>query len=116
MPDMLRTKVTSCLKLRLLSGSARCYKCRRAHGALRRELSEGGTESMTERDHRTGSGGVKDNVRDELAEAAGYRKEAAPEEEEQAGSGGGQGHCPGAQTLRWGAWGKGENPHECTNV
>src|SRR5215207_2958280 len=44
MPDMLRTKVTSCLKLRLLSGSVRCYKCRRAHGALTRELSEGGTE------------------------------------------------------------------------
>ena len=43
---------------------------------------------MTERDHRTGSGGVKDNVRDELAEAAGHRKEAAPEEEEQAVSGG----------------------------
>ena len=45
---------------------------------------------MTERDdHRTGSGGVKDNVQDELAEAAGSpRKEAAPEEEEQAGSGG----------------------------
>ena len=45
---------------------------------------------MTERDdHRTGSGGVKDNVRDELAEAVGgYRKEAAPEEEEQAVSGG----------------------------
>jgi hypothetical protein len=45
---------------------------------------------MTERDdHRTGSGGGKDNVRDELAEAAGSpRKEAAPEEEEQAGSGG----------------------------
>jgi hypothetical protein len=45
---------------------------------------------MTERDdYRTGSGGVKDNVRDELAEAAGSpRKEAAPEEEEQAGSGG----------------------------
>ena len=42
---------------------------------------------MTERDHRTGSEGVKDNVRDELAEAAGYRKEGAPEEEEQAGSG-----------------------------
>ena len=42
---------------------------------------------MTERDHRTGSGGVKDNVSDELDEAAGYRKEAAPEEEEQAGSG-----------------------------
>ena len=39
-------------------------------------------------DHRTGSGGVKDNVRDELDEAAGYRKEAAPEEEEQAVSGG----------------------------
>src|SRR5215212_10882529 len=87
MPDMLRTKVTSCLKPRLLSGSARCYKCRRAHGALTKELSEGGTESMTERDHRTGSGGGKDNVRDELDEAAGSRKEAAPEEEEQAGSG-----------------------------
>jgi len=44
---------------------------------------------MTERnDHRTGSEGVKDNVRDELAEAAGSRKEADPEEEEQAGSGG----------------------------
>ena len=42
---------------------------------------------MTERDHRTGSEVVKDNVRDELAEAAGYRKEGAPEEEEQAGSG-----------------------------
>src|SRR5215207_8904898 len=43
---------------------------------------------MTERDdHRAGSGGVKDNVRDELAEAAGSRKEATPEEEEQAGSG-----------------------------
>src|SRR5215207_4280565 len=41
---------------------------------------------MTERGHRTSSEGVKDNVRDELAEAAGYRKEAAPEEEEQAGS------------------------------
>src|ERR687897_674150 len=63
MPDMLRTKVTSCLKPRLLSGSVRCYKYRRAHGALRRELSEGGIESMTERDHRTGSGGVKDTVR-----------------------------------------------------
>ena len=44
---------------------------------------------MTERDdHRTGSGGVKENVRDELAEAAGDRKEATPEEAEQAGSGG----------------------------
>jgi hypothetical protein len=45
---------------------------------------------MTERDdHRTGSGGVKDNVQDELAEAAGSpRTEATPEEEEQAGSGG----------------------------
>ena len=42
---------------------------------------------MTEREHRTSSEGVKDNVRDELAEAAGYRKEGAPEEEEQAGSG-----------------------------
>ena len=43
---------------------------------------------MSELEHRVGSGGVKDNVRDELDEAAGYRKEAAPEEEEQAGSGG----------------------------
>ena len=43
---------------------------------------------MTERDHRTGSGRVKDNVRDELDEAAGYRKEAAPEEERPPGSGG----------------------------
>jgi hypothetical protein len=45
---------------------------------------------MTERDdHRTGSGGVKDNVRDELAEAAGSpRTGATPEEEEQASSGG----------------------------
>jgi hypothetical protein len=43
---------------------------------------------MTERDYQPGSGGVKDNVQDELAEAAGSRKEAAPEEEEQAGSGG----------------------------
>jgi hypothetical protein len=34
------------------------------------------------------AGGTKDNVSDELDEAAGYRKEAAPEEEEQAGSGG----------------------------
>jgi uncharacterized alkaline shock family protein YloU len=43
---------------------------------------------MTERDHRTGSEGVKDKVRDELAEAARYHKEGAPEEEEeQAGSG-----------------------------
>ena len=42
---------------------------------------------MTELDHRPGSGGVKDNVRDELEEAARQgrggrtaRKEAAPEE------------------------------------
>src|SRR5215216_2333952 len=39
---------------------------------------------MTEREHRTSSEGVKDNVRDELAEAAGDRKEAAPEEERNA--------------------------------
>jgi hypothetical protein len=50
---------------------------------------------MTELDHRPGSGGVKDNVRDELEEAAGQgrgrrtaRKEAAPEEERPPGSGG----------------------------
>ena len=50
---------------------------------------------MTELDDRVGSGGAKDNVRDELAEAAGQgkggredRKEAAPEEERPPGSGG----------------------------
>jgi hypothetical protein len=50
---------------------------------------------MTELDHRLGSGGAKDNVRDELAEAAGQgrggrtaRKEAAREEEGPPGSGG----------------------------
>jgi hypothetical protein len=42
---------------------------------------------MSELEHRVGSGGPKDNVRDELVEAAGQgrggrtaRKEAAPEE------------------------------------
>jgi hypothetical protein len=50
---------------------------------------------MTDLDHRPGPGGVKDNVRDELEEAAGQgrggrtaRKEAAPEVEEPPGSGG----------------------------
>jgi hypothetical protein len=50
---------------------------------------------MTEVDHRPGSGGVKDNVRDELDEAAGQgrrgrtaRKEATPEKERPPGSGG----------------------------
>ena len=50
---------------------------------------------MTELEHREGSGGAKDNVRDELTEAAGQggggrtaRKEAAPEEERPPGSGG----------------------------
>ena len=51
---------------------------------------------MTELDYRPGSGGVKDNVRDELEEAAAGqgrsgrtgRKEAAPEVEEPPGSGG----------------------------
>jgi hypothetical protein len=50
---------------------------------------------MTELEHRLGSGGAKDNVRDELAETAGQgrggrtaRKEAAPEEERPPGSGG----------------------------
>ena len=55
-----------------------------------------GKSAMTERDHRAGSGGTKDNVRDELGQAAGQgrrrraaRKEAAtPEEEVQPGSGG----------------------------
>jgi hypothetical protein len=50
---------------------------------------------MTEGDRRPGSGGVKDNMRDELEEAAGQgrdgrtaRKEAAPEVEGPPGSGG----------------------------
>jgi hypothetical protein len=51
---------------------------------------------MTERVRRPGSGGVKDNMRDELEEAAAgqgrggrtVRKEAAPEVEEPPGSGG----------------------------
>ena len=50
---------------------------------------------MSELEHRVGSGGAKDNVRDELAEAAGQgkggrtaRNEAAPEEERPPGSGG----------------------------
>ncbi len=49
---------------------------------------------MTDRDHRTGSGGTEDNVRDELDEAAGRGKRErdtrkdAVEEEGQAGSGG----------------------------
>ena len=54
-----------------------------------------GNSAMTERHHRPGSGGTKDNVRDELDQAAGQgrrgrtaRKEAAPEEEGQPGSGG----------------------------
>jgi hypothetical protein len=57
-----------------------------------------GKSAMTEGDHRPGSGGTKDNVRDELGQAAGQgrrgraaRKEeaATPKKEEvQPGSGG----------------------------
>jgi hypothetical protein len=54
-----------------------------------------GKRGMAERGHRTGSGGTKDNVRDELDEAAGRsrhdrddRKEAVLEEVGQPGSGG----------------------------
>jgi hypothetical protein len=49
-----------------------------------------GKSAMTERDHRLGSGGTKDNVRDELGQAAGQgrRGRAAPEEVVQPGSGG----------------------------
>jgi hypothetical protein len=54
-----------------------------------------GERGMAERDHRTGSGGTKDNVRDELDEAAGRgrrerddRKDAVLEEVGQPGSGG----------------------------
>jgi CspA family cold shock protein len=54
-----------------------------------------GKRGMAERGHRTGSGGTKDNVRDELDEAAGRsrhdrddRKEAVLEEVGRPGSGG----------------------------
>jgi hypothetical protein len=54
-----------------------------------------GKRAMTEREHRAGSGGTKDNVRDELGQAAGQgrrgraaRKEAVPEEVVQPGTGG----------------------------
>jgi hypothetical protein len=54
-----------------------------------------GNSALTERDPRPGSGGVKDNVRDELEQAAGQgtrartaREEAAPEEPGPPGSGG----------------------------
>jgi hypothetical protein len=50
---------------------------------------------MSELEHRVGSGGAKDNVRDELTEAAGQgkggrtaRKEASPPRERPPGSGG----------------------------
>src|SRR5215218_2378311 len=116
MPDMLRTKVSSCLKPRLLSGSVRCYKYRRAHGALTRELSEGGTEY--DRMRRPSNG---------LWEGQGHcpRRAGRGCRVPQGGCPGGrgaagwlregQGHCPGAQTLRWGAWAKGEKPRERTN-
>ncbi len=48
---------------------------------------------MTERDRREGTGGTEDNVRDDLAEAAGKgrKKDATPSavEEEATGGGGG---------------------------
>jgi hypothetical protein len=54
-----------------------------------------GNSAMTERDPRPGSGGVKDNVRDELEQAAGQgtrgrtsREEAFPNEAGPPGSGG----------------------------
>src|SRR5215203_4908646 len=115
MRDMLRTKVTTCLKPRLLSGNVRCYKYRRAHCALTRELSEGGTEydrtrlpssglrgGQGQRPGRAGRGCRVPQGGRPRGRGAGWLRE-------------GQGHCPGAQTLRWGAWGKGEKPRECTN-
>jgi hypothetical protein len=62
----------------------------------RRTVEAGqGKSAMTERDPRPGSGGVKDNVRDELEQAAGQgtrrrtvRKEPAPNEAGPPGSGG----------------------------
>jgi hypothetical protein len=54
-----------------------------------------GDSGMSERDPRPGSGGTKDNVRDELEQAAGQgrrgrtaREEAAPNEAGPPGSGG----------------------------
>jgi hypothetical protein len=54
-----------------------------------------GNSALTERDPRPGSGGVKDNVRDELEQAAGQgtrgrtsREEAFPNEAGPPGSGG----------------------------
>jgi hypothetical protein len=58
------------------------------------QASSGKERVVTDRDHRTGSGGTEDNVRDELDEAAGRGKRErdtrkdAVEEEGQAGSGG----------------------------
>jgi hypothetical protein len=59
------------------------------------EAGQGKSAMTTEGEHRAGSGGTKDNVRDELGQAAGQgrrgraaRKEAAPEEVVQPGSGG----------------------------
>ena len=59
------------------------------------KAGQGKSAMTTEGEHRAGSGGTKDNVRDELGQAAGQgrrgraaRKEAAPEEVVQPGSGG----------------------------
>ena len=59
------------------------------------EVGQAKSAMTTEREHRAGSGGTKDNVRDELGQAAGQgrrgraaRKEAAPEEVVQPGTGG----------------------------
>src|SRR5918995_3298390 len=116
MPDMLRTEVTSCLKPRLLSGSVRCYKCRRAHGALRRELSEGGTEYERTRRPSNGLRGGQGQRQGRAGRGCRVPQGACPRGRGAGWLWGGQAHCPGAQTLRWGAWGKGEKPHERTNV
>ena len=79
MPTVKRLRVvvlTRCRKLVLLD---ECLTTgpwsptgeeRRAQDMPRRTVEAGqGNSAMTERDPRPGSGGVKDNVRDELAES-----------------------------------------------
>src|SRR5215207_7882707 len=96
MPDMLRTKVTSCLKPRLLSASVRCYKYQRAHGALTRELSEGGTKYDRTRRLSNGLRGGQG----QRPGRAGRGCRVPPQGGRPRGRGagwlrGGQGHCPG---------------------
>src|ERR687897_2953378 len=95
MPDMLRTKVTSCLKPRLLSGSVRCYKCRRAHGALTRELSEGGTEYERTRRPSNGLRGGQGQRPGRAGRSCWVSQGGRPRGRGAGCLWGGQRHCPG---------------------